>query len=546
MQKDILIVIPDIGDKKDITRKNLRVLNDRPLIAYAVATARCVGERAHIVVVTRDLEMQNVCGRIGVEWIPGSYDLASDNVVLDPIVYEALTECESRQNIRYKTVITLQATSPLLKGETLLRAIQEFEEHSYDTLISAINRPNLSWKFEDGKYVPTYRKRENRKYLPRLLVETGSFLISDRNKMTKDSRIGEVPYIFEVTAAEGLEIRDSYDWLIAEKELQKKKILIRLEAYEQIGMGHLYRGMQLASILNEHEVSFAISSKSSIAADKLREVGYRYQLTDTTEDLLDYLQTERFDIVVNDILNTDRDYMRALKKTGLRIINFEDMGTGAAFADAVINALYEGQEGEEHIYAGRNYFCLRDEFLIAHPKDFSHTVEEVLIVFGGTDPSNLARKALEAIAVVRRHIPQIHYTFIIGGGNRNRQEIEKMAEAEGSKITVLYDVEVMSEYMGKADLALSSMGRTMYELAYMRVPTVVMAQNPRELMHEFGYLENGFINLGIGKDINADTLSETMIWLIKSPQIRKQIYDQMEKLDLEHGIHRVKKIILGE
>ena len=86
----------------------------------------------------------------------------------------------------------------------------------------------------------------------------------------------------------------------------------------------------------------------------------------------------------------------------------------------------------------------------------------------------------------------------------------------------------------------------MFELAHMTVPTVVIAQNKRELTHEFGYLANGFINLGLGENIDVSTIRETLTWLYRSPQIRKQIKMQMSGYQLEKGIHRVKKLILGE
>lgn len=98
--------------------------------------------------------------------------------------------------------------------------------------------------------------------------------------------------------------------------------------------------------------------------------------------------------------------------------------------------------------------------------------------------------------------------------------------------------------MGKADIAISSQGRTMLELASMSVPTILMAQNKREQHHEFGYLQNGFINLGLGSEVQDDTIKQTLLWLINSPQIRKQMKDQMKKKDLKKGNDRVKSIIL--
>ncbi|MDK6814897.1 hypothetical protein QP363_13080, partial [Corynebacterium sp. UMB6689] len=82
----------------------------------------------------------------------------------------------------------------------------------------------------------------------------------------------------------------------------------------------------------------------------------------------------------------------------------------------------------------------------------------------------------------------------------------------------------MSDYMNKSDIAVSSQGRTMLELAAMGVPTILLAQNERELTHEFGYLSNGFMNLGLGQAIDSQSIGRTLNWLIETPQIRQQMH----------------------
>ena len=69
----------------------------------------------------------------------------------------------------------MQPTSPLLKSSTLDNAIKYFIKNNFDTVISGINRPYLSWTEIEGKLVPLYKERLNRQYLPKNLIETGAF-----------------------------------------------------------------------------------------------------------------------------------------------------------------------------------------------------------------------------------------------------------------------------------------------------------------------------------------------------------------------------------
>jgi len=105
---------------------------------------------------------------------------------------------------------------------------------------------------------------------------------------------------------------------------------------------------------------------------------------------------------------------------------------------------------------------------------------------------------------------------------------------------------MMSEFMGKADIAISSQGRTMLELAAMGVPTIIMSENEREATHEFGTIKNGYLNLGSGLEVSENTIYETINWLIQCPQIRRNMSQQMLEKDLLHGYDRVKKIVLGQ
>ena len=135
---------------------------------------------------------------------------------------------------------------------------------------------------------------------------------------------------------------------------------------------------------------------------------------------------------------------------------------------------------------------------------------------------------------------------MLGLGYKKHKELMDEAERSGLNIEVVRNVSDISSYMSRADIAVSSQGRTMFELASMRVPTVIIAQNERELTHGFGNMQNGFLNLGLGTDVDADTIASTLKWLIETPVIRRNMYMRMQRLDLLHGRDRVKSIIVGE
>ena len=60
-------------------------------------------------------------------------------------------------------------------------------------------------------------------------------------------------------------------------------------------------------------------------------------------------------LVINDILNTKKNYILKLRSKGIKVINFEDLGAGAKHSDLTINELYETPEFPgKNILWGRN------------------------------------------------------------------------------------------------------------------------------------------------------------------------------------------------
>ena len=537
-----LVVIPARGGSKGIPRKNIRFMAGKPLISYAIECAKNSSYDMDIIVSSDDEEIKYVASRYGAGILDRPDSLAGDSVTLDPVIFHAVNKMEEIKGYKYDLVITMQPTSPKLSSDTLNKAIDYLLQYNFDTVISGVNDPRLSWRIEDGKCVPNYAERLNRQYLPKDLKETGAFVITKREFVKEKGRFGTNVSLYEVPESESGDIDTVQDWCVAEMELNKKNILIRTDGYPQIGMGHIYRGLQIAYGLMEHKIYFVLSEKSEIGIAKIDSSHYPYEVIKDDDEIMNLIDKYHADIVINDILNTSAEYVQKLKNKGVRVVNFEDLGTGADYADAVVNALYDGENTDTRFY-GSDYYLIRDEFVIAKPKEFKDVPEEILVLFGGTDPCNLTRKTLNALLSVEG-IDKTHITVILGMGYEKKEEITKLA-GDRENITVVQDVKLMSEYMSKADIAIASQGRTMLELAAMGVPTVLMSQNSREATHEFGGIKNGYLNLGAGSEVDEVTIGKTVDWLINCPSIRKNMREQMLTRDLRKGMARVKKIILG-
>lgn len=539
----ILAVIPARGGSKGIPKKNIRLMYGKPLISYSINNAKNSHYITDVFVTTDSDEIAEVAGEYGAEVIKRDESLSSDLVTLDPVIYHAKNCAEKIKNKKYDVVVTLQPTSPLLKVATLDNAIEYFIKGNFDTVISVINKPHLSWGKKENKIVPLYKERKNRQELPPQYFETGAFLIAKYDAVKNNTRIGENVSVFEVPEEESIDIDDKNDWLLTENIMKRKKIIFRVEGYKELGLGHIYNCITLAFSMIEHDILLVISEKSIEGIEKIRETNLPYKIIKNDRDIDKIIKDFKPDIWVNDCLNTTKEYIESLKSKIKRVVTIEDLGSGIEVADAVINALYDSVNNK-HVYSGYKYVCLRDEFQAEQPVKFSEKVKNVLIMFGGTDPANLNKMLYNSILKFSEKYKDIKFNFITGIGYDN--EKNGVITLEDKNIYVYPNVPRVTKYMKHADLAITSQGRTIFELAAMGVPSIVLSQNKREQTHLFARLEHGFLNLGIGKEVDQDLLENTLDWLINTKAIRKNMYDLMLSYQLKEGLQRVKNIIIGD
>ena len=537
----ILVVIPARGGSKGIPRKNIRLLDNKPLISYPIDIAKSSAYVDDIVVTTDDSEIALLAEKFGASVIRRSEELSGDDVALDPVIYDAMLQKEKLTFDEYDIVITLQPTSPLLKSSTLDEAIEKFEDFAVDSVLSVVDDRHLSWGFDEKnqRYFPNYIERKNRQFLPKNFRETGAIFATRRNFVHQDSRLGTNLDLIEVSREESVDIDNYEDWWIAENYLQKKRIAIVVNAYDEIGTGHVYRCLSIASKLVFHDVLFLLDEQHQLGINIIDNYNYPFALYDGEDDLLDILRKYSPQLVINDILDTSNEYVSKLKDENYFVANFEDLGTGTEAADVVFDALYEHEVGEKNVYVGHEYYILKDEFYFQPPKIITQEVNNILITFGGTDPNNFTEKVIDSVLSTSYNG---RINVIVGLGYDGLERLIDKYESNQS-IQIYKNVLNISEFMFKADIIFTSAGRTMYEVCSLGVPTICLCQNERELTHVFANDSNGFINMGLGAEVSNQEIIDEFINLVNNYDLRVEMNQKMLAVDLKDGFERIWSII---
>jgi len=534
---NILLIIPARGGSKAIPRKNIRSLKGEPLIAYVIKTAKKSFFKPDIYVSSDDDEILNIAEKYGIKTHKRDPEKARDDTTLDPVVYDVYQYATMQENKIYNIIITLQPTSPLLSVESLDKAIyMMIKNPAIDTIISAKESTHLSWRRENDRYFPNFTKRVNRQYLTPTFIETGAFLITRARFITEQSRIGSNVELYLLNGKESIDINTFDDWNLCEYHLRRKKILFVTTGNKEVGLGHVYNTLLIANDITNHEIIFLVDAQSQPAYNKIAEQGYQVYIQ-RNNNIIEDIKYFSPDIVINDRLDTTKAYMQSLKDIGVKVVNFEDLGEGAVFADIVINAIYPEREILPNHYFGSKYFLLRDEFILSPKKDISETVSNVLIAFGGVDPNNYTEKVLKSVYdyCIENNIK---INVIAGLGYDFYETIKPF-----KRIEVFKNTKKMSEHMLKADILFTSAGRTIFEAASIGIPTIVLAQNSRELSHFFASAENGFLNLGLGTLITPNDILYNFRNIVESFEIRRHMNTLMKQTDLTKGRTNVIKLI---
>lgn len=529
----ILAVIPARAGSKGVPNKNIRLIDGKPMVSYAIGNALSSRFITDVVVTTDSAAVKIIAKQMGADTVDRTSDLCGDAVTLDAVIFDVVRryDCD--------VVVTMQPTSPTLTVETLDRAIGEFLEKGLDTLISANNRPHLAWTRNAlGEVVPAYRERLNRQYLPPYYQETGAFVISRRAVVTEKTRIGEKVAVFDVPERESIDIDTFEDLAVASLVLSKPKVAFYVNGNNKRGLGHVYRALELADeFLSKPDIYFDINQTDRAI---FGDTKHNLIPVNGIGELLPRLHEGQYSLFINDILNTSIDYMIAVRNElkDAKIVNFEDDGEGAGKADMVFNALFSSSECN-NVFAGEKYYISAKLFNFYKPIEVRDEVRDVFVSFGGADPLNYTDRLIAIIGKAK--YSKLRFHVVLGRAKLNVEELFRACETLPN-VEIFRDVENMPEIMSKCDVGVTSRGRTGYELALMGVPSIAMAQNRREEKHGFVCEENGFAYLGLNpSDAVIEGMLDVYVNMPKSDRMRYQ--KLLLSHDLKNGRRRVMNLI---
>lgn len=216
---NVVALVPLRGGSKGIPFKNIKLIAGKPLCAWVLAAAHASGIFSRIVVSTDSEEIAQVVRSLGlaVEVLMRPAELATDIASTESVMLHIA------QQIDFEILVTIQATSPLVRPEDFQNAFKQFELEKFDSLLSGVHIDRYFWT-NDGiplNYDPQHRPR--RQDFSGSIMENGAFYFTRREiLLSKQCRLGGKIGVYEMSDESAVEIDEPSDWVKVERLLHSQ------------------------------------------------------------------------------------------------------------------------------------------------------------------------------------------------------------------------------------------------------------------------------------------------------------------------------------
>ncbi len=232
-----IALIPARGGSKTVVKKNIRLLNNLPLIAYTIQTALKNPRIKRVIVSTEDQEIANIAKNFGAE-VPflRPEELAQDHTPDKPVILHTLDWLKKNQSHKTDLLLYLRPTSPFKTTQLIDQCLDKIENNKQLTSLRTVNLAEGTnhpyWMFKDKNNMlkPFIENIEISKYYQRQLLPTcyklnGVIDILRPEILTiNDNMYGENIGFIDINPLNAIDIDDELDFKFAEFLIKEKRL----------------------------------------------------------------------------------------------------------------------------------------------------------------------------------------------------------------------------------------------------------------------------------------------------------------------------------
>ena len=324
------------------------------------------------------------------------------------------------------------------------------------------------------------------------------------------------------------------------------KILFRVDAGGQTGLGHFFRSLALAEKLKERGHSVYFISQPSDFWKKKKDTGFdfpHFQIDDS-ESELKVIRDQKIELFfVDGIIEFKEAYLSAIKAVA-KVVFYQNISDSRHLADVfILPSVHQGSDffkdfGENtKVYQGLEYFTFNPIISTIPQKAPPVWVRNIAITSGGSDPANTLLRLLDMIDF--RMFYSQKFTFYPGSDYQHADKIPGQLPYNVSFET--FDHRKILEN----DLLIGAFGVSIYEFLALNMPVLAFGhqQSTAWAADVLEVKTGALISLGDIDHLDAYDLNDQLRQFVKKKERIVQLYERTTKvLDLK-GVERVAEIL---
>lgn len=354
------------------------------------------------------------------------------------------------------------------------------------------------------------------------------------------------------------------------------KVVIRTDASEQIGSGHVMRCLSLAGALRKRnaEITFICREHAGNLSDFIEGKGYRvnrllaqteqrsklgwnqhaswlgaFWEDDARETIGAFPAHESCDWLIVDHYALDNKWESLIDPIAQKVMVIDDLADRNHDCDLLLDqnlfpemeTRYTGLVPDScHQLLGPRYALLRDEFVRVRsrlkPRDGA--TKRVLVFLGGNDLSNQTEKVVRA--VLSSGLIDIEMDVVIGLGNPHKELLRELCTEKLPKANFHCQINNMAEFMAKADFAVCAGGTITWERCCLGLPAIVMATAENQVaLSSFSAQQGLCLYLGKTDIVSIEKIESALRIFCNSPELLQSFSAKSKRIVDGRGVHRV-------
>ncbi len=269
-----------------------------------------------------------------------------------------------------------------------------------------------------------------------------------------------------------------------------EKILFRTSGgrirKKELGLGHVFRCINLGYQLKSHQIQFLIEDYGSVSP-LLHEHGFKkifnlipgISINDDIKKTVAHILKNKITILIIDKYGLTNQYVKTLKKI-VRVVVISDLKNIEYDSDLVINGFIgfnnkiKTNKFKIKCLLGPKYQILNQQYA---KKQHYKKKYDLLITVGGFDANNLLEIILKKIS---KYKIKIKIKIILGHATKNKSIISKFV-TKSNEITIINKTNNMKKEISSTKFGICAGGITTYEFAALHIPFAIVCQYKHQI-----------------------------------------------------------------